>query len=82
MTDLFTRAKLRSIEKQKRRMKRERRENKLETFDLDMKTHNERMHKQVRQQRIKELIETIKALQMIGSDCSQRKQELDKLFRE
>lgn len=80
MSNIFLEAKLRTLNKQKRRTKKEKYITKVERFEEDMKLHDERMVEASKQKRIKELLDTIRAFQIIGVDTTSKKQELKEIL--
>ena len=82
--DIWTRLKIESLHKQKRRTKRTKREERFATqsFNEQLALIVQNHAKAEKQKRIKELFETIRALQMIGADASKKKAELDTLLKQ
>ena len=79
--DILTKDKLRSIAKRKRRAKREKREKLREHFDEEMKQRAERIAAEAKTKKIRELLDTIRALQLIGADVTAQKATLNELFK-
>ena len=65
--DIYTKAQIRGIEKQRRRIKRVKNENKKARFEEDMKQRDKLIIQASKEKRIRELIDTIKALQIVGA---------------
>ena len=78
--DIWTEAKIRSLTKQKRREKRNRQDSLIEHLDEDMKKKKEKEEQKLKQKRINELIQTIKALQIINADTTKQREELKQLL--
>ena len=80
--DWNTICKIRSLSKQSRRKRRIKTEEKftVKSFDEQMTELKNKRDADARQSKIKELIETIKALQIIGDDATALKQELSALL--
>ena len=76
--DLYTISKIRSLSKQRRRQRREKMDVKFaeKTFEEQMKEQAEKDKTQQHKKKIDGLIETIKALQIIGADTSSLRQQL------
>ena len=82
--DWSTICKIRSLSKQRRRDRRAKTEEKFanKSFDEQMTELKNKRDADARKTKIKELIETIKALQIIGDDATALKQELSKMLRQ
>ena len=80
--DMFTVAKIRSLSKQRRREKREKTEGKFTTVPFaTQKRQLEAMDVQLaRKRQADTLIQTIKALEVLGVDTSERRAELRNLL--
>ena len=81
--DWYTLSKIRSLDKKRRRMRRIKREEKFVTksFDQQMNELQLKRDQEAKQAKIKQLLETIKAMQIIGEPCTALREELDKLLR-
>ena len=81
--DLYTIGKIRSLSKKQRRIRRDKFENKFEkeSFIDQLSEKHKREEEKNRQDRINDLIQDIKALQMIGADDSIKKQELNQILK-
>ena len=81
--DLYTIGKIRSLSKKQRRMRRDKFENKFEkeSFRDQLSEKHKRDEEKNRQARINDLIQDIKALQMIGADVSIKKKELNDILK-
>ena len=89
--DWYTLSKIRSLDKKRRRMRRIKREEKFVTksFDQQMNELQLKRDQEAKQAKIKQLLETIKAMQIIGEPCTalreaeiaKLREELDKLLR-
>ena len=76
--DLYTISKIRTLSKQRRRERREKMDAKFaeKTFEEQMKEQAEKDEKEQLQKKISALIETIKALQIIGADTTDARNQL------
>ena len=81
--DLYTIGKIRSLSKKQRRIRRDKFENKFEkeSFIDQLQEKHKRDEEKNRQDRINDLIQDIKALQMIGADASIKKRELNDILK-
>ena len=76
--DLYTISKIRTLSKQRRRERREKMDAKFaeKTFEEQMKEQAEKDEKEQQQKKINALFETIKALQIIGADTTDARNQL------
>ena len=76
--DLYTISKIRTLSKQRRRERREKMDVKFaeKTFEEQMKEQAEKDEKEQLQKKINALIETIKALQIVGADTTDARNQL------
>ena len=83
--DLFTIAKIRSLSKKQRRLRRDKFENKFEneSFTNQLQERHKRDEEKNRQDKINDLIQDIKALQMIGDTKSAevKKRDLNDILK-
>ena len=81
--DWYTLSKIRSLDKKRRREKRLRFEEKFanKSFKQQMNELQLKRDLEAKQAKIKQLLETIKAMQMCGIPCVALKEEVDKLLR-
>ena len=81
--DIWTQLKLSQLERKRRREKRAKREERFEKMSFEEQVSKRTTDNQnaERQKRIKDLIETIKALQMLKADCSKQREELNQLLK-
>ena len=83
--DLYTIGKIRSLSKKQRRIRRDKFENKFEkeSFIDQLQEKHKRDEEKNRQDRINDLIQDIKALQMIGDikAASIKKKELNEILK-
>ena len=80
--DIMTKAKITTINKRRRRAKREKRENLKERFDQEMKERDERLAALSKEKKVRELLDTIRALQLVGGDTSNQKIMLNEIFKQ
>ena len=80
--DLFVEAKLMSMKKQRRRERRKKREERFEkqSFEEQMKEHDAMRVEAAKKKKINELIMTIKALEIIGTDTTKERDTLKQLL--
>ena len=81
--DMFDKAKIRSLSKQRRRLRREKSEEKRckqPSFSEQLQEINKRYSAERKKKNIADKIQTIKALQIIGADVSAEKEELKQLL--
>ena len=81
--DLFTISTIRSLSKKQRRMRREKFESKFEkeSFTSQIEKQQIKDKEKARKDKINELIQDIKALQLIGADTSTKKKQLNELLK-
>ena len=81
--DLFTISTIRSLSKKQRRMRREKFNNKFEkeSFADQLHEQQEKQAAKERQDKINDLLQDIKALQVIGADTSSKKKQLNELLK-
>ena len=81
VSDLFVEAKIRSLNKQKRRARRAKLEQKRESnFSELMQKREAERSAALRQKQITELIQTIKAMELISADTTIQRNTLRNLF--
>ena len=82
--DLFTISTIRSLSKKQRRMRREKFNNKFENQSFIDQLHEQQAKQAAkeRQDKINDLLQDIKALQLIGADTTNKKQELNRIFKD
>ena len=82
--DMFDKAKIRSLSKQRRRKKLLQMDEKFEKqpFSAQLAEQERRQRIAQRQAKIQELIQTIKAMNLLNVDVSELKEELKKLIVE
>ena len=79
--DIWSEAKIKQLQKQKRRVKRARLEEKQAIdFSEVLKKREIEREKVLRQKKITDLLQTVKALELIGCDSSIQRQQLRNLF--
>ena len=79
--DIWSEAKIKQLQKQKRRVKRARLEEKQAIdFSEVLKKREIERERILRQKKITELLQTVKALELIGGDSSIQRQQLRNLF--
>ena len=81
--DLFTISTIRSLSKKQRRMRREKFNNKFENQSFTDQLHEQQAKQAAkeRQDKINDLLQDIKALQIIGADTSTKKKQLNELLK-
>ena len=81
--DIMTIWTVRSLSKKQRRARRQRFENKFstESFTEQLQEQHKRDEDSERKHKIADLIEDIKALQLIGADAKDKKEELNRILK-
>ena len=79
--DIMTKAKITTLNKRKRRAKREKRETMKERFEEEMKERDERLAALSKEKKVRELLDTIRALQLVGADTAKQKIMLNEIFK-
>ena len=74
---------VRSLSKKQRRARRQKHENKFidNDFTKQLEEQHNKEEAKKRQEKINDLLKDITALQIIGSDASNKKEELNKIFK-
>ena len=80
--DLYVEAQLKSLNKQRRRARRKKREENFEnkTFEEQLKERDKMKEQAQMKKKINDLIMTIKALELIGIDTSKERETLKQLL--